>query len=441
MAGLGGIHRMFGLSSRVTSLWGRGGARTLDVVVHSLGGNPLVSAAARARDRRAIASAAPARRVLVLPDMHIGDAILTQSLAAAVRRWLPGAEVDFPVHRAAAGLLDLPGVHVLPFFGGGSLPGPEEVGRLRSLARSRGYRLVLNCSPFLANGTFVPAASVVDLTRRATEFLRRERRPGPVNHLIAHFDEFADELFAPGGARPSTRSGVSLVLDAGAAETGLRLASAWGIGPGRPGVLVNADGSSAFSRIPFGLAAALLERVSRRGTPVLVGEGMTASGIGERLRSALPPGPRDAVRVVPASLPLDAFIALIDACDVFLTGDTGLLHAAAARKRSRDGGPPFRNRTAVLSCFGATPPRLSGYDSRGGGFLPADQDAPSRVFLSRAPCRNLTCIDKMFKTCRTVRCFEGLDAGEVAGWIERYLEGPKPFAPARPKGIGAAGPP
>ncbi|HEX9901759.1 MAG TPA: glycosyltransferase family 9 protein, partial [Acidobacteriota bacterium] len=125
------------------------------------------------------------------------------------------------------------------------------------------------------------------------------------------------------------------------------------------------------------------------------------------------------------------YAALIDCCDVFISGDTGPLHIAAARKISRTGRYPLRNRTAVLSFFGATPARLSGYDSGQPGFLAANQDAPSWTFVSRSPCRNITCLDKLYKTCAVVRCFEGLD---LEGMVERaasYLQaGARRPAPA-----------
>jgi len=107
---------------------------------------------------------------------------------------------------------------------------------------------------------------------------------------------------------------------------------------------------------------------------------------------------------------------------VFISGDTGPLHIAAARKVSPTGRHPVRNRTAVLSFFGATPARLSGYDSSQPGFLAANQDAPSWTFVSRSPCRNITCLDKLYKTCRVVRCFEGLDLEGMVAKVGSHLQ-------------------
>jgi hypothetical protein len=113
---------------------------------------------------------------------------------------------------------------------------------------------------------------------------------------------------------------------------------------------------------------------------------------------------------------------LIDLADVFVSGDTGPLHVAAARKISRTNRREFRNQTAVLSLFGATPARMSGYDSRKTGYLPACQDAPSLCYTAGSPCRNITCLNKMLKTCPTVRCFEEMDIDALAEWMESFIK-------------------
>ena len=56
---------------------------------------------------------------------------------------------------------------------------------------------------------------------------------------------------------------------------------------------------------------------------------------------------------------------------------------------------------------------MYGFDSKTTGFFAASQDAPSRVFAGKSPCRNITCINKLAKTCSQVRCFQGLDIDEI----------------------------
>ena len=55
--------------------------------------------------------------------------------------------------------------------------------------------------------------------------------------------------------------------------------------------------------------------------------------------------------------------------------------------------------------------------------MPANQDAPSWCYQAGSPCRNITCLNKYFKTCRTVRCFEHVDVGGLADLVTSHLEG------------------
>jgi hypothetical protein len=153
----------------------------------------------------------------------------------------------------------------------------------------------------------------------------------------------------------------------------------------------------------------------------LLGAGHSWSGVGQRLVEAVPAALRGKLRIIPKQMPLDSYAALMDLADVFITGDTGPLHLAAARRYSRSGRHRFRNRTAVLSLFGATVPRMSGYDSSKPGYLPANQDAPSWCYQAVSPCRNISCLNKYFKTCRAVRCFERFDAGGLTELVASHL--------------------
>jgi hypothetical protein len=74
-----------------------------------------------------------------------------------------------------------------------------------------------------------------------------------------------------------------------------------------------------------------------------------------------------------------------------------------------------------VSVFGATLPRMSGYDSSRPGFLAGNQDAPSWCFHVASGCHNITCLNKLYKTCRVVRCFEAIDVDAVARATTSHL--------------------
>jgi len=165
-----------------------------------------------------------------------------------------------------------------------------------------------------------------------------------------------------------------------------------------------------------------LEQVLRAGGnhAVLLSAGTPQDGLGETILNSLPEELRRKVILVPR-LSIAGYAALIDASDVFISGDTGPLHIAVARKIPLDARDTLRNVTAVVGVYGSTNSRMSAYDSSLPGHIPGRQNAPAKVFVAATPCRNITCVDKPGKTCALVRCFDGLTAKEIAEYVNSYL--------------------
>jgi hypothetical protein len=193
--------------------------------------------------------------------------------------------------------------------------------------------------------------------------------------------------------------------------------------PPRPLVFLNPDGASPYTRIPELFQLQMLRGFIGMGAFVLLGKGKTDLGVGIRLRESLSANERNSTAIVPDWWPLETFAALIDFSDIFVSGDTGPLHIAAAWKNVKDGKNGFVNRTSVFSVFGATPSRMSGYDHFQTGYVPANQDAESHTFVSESPCRNITCLNKMMKTCEHLRCFESLDTQAILSTAGKVLAG------------------
>jgi len=259
----------------------------------------------------------------------------------------------------------------------------------------------------------------------APTIVRNERQPFPINHFAYQTYRFTRDLLSlvakPG--RGEQFKDLRLTLDDSAVEQALWFASDAALSPDVPVIMFNPDAASRFTLMPFDKQADLLGHLAQSKASVLLGAGHSETGIGERLNASLALNSCARVKIIPTKLSLEAYSALIDFCDVFISGDTGPLHLAAARRYSRSGRYVFRNRTAVMGLFGATPSRMSGYDSLQPGYLPANQDAPSWSYTAGSPCRNITCLNKMYKTCLTVRCFEEVDVEGLAGRIMTYLQG------------------
>jgi hypothetical protein len=56
-------------------------------------------------------------------------------------------------------------------------------------------------------------------------------------------------------------------------------------------------------------------------------------------------------------------------------------------------------------------------------------DAPSWCYLAGSPCRNITCLNKMFKTSGTIRCFEHVDLEGLSTIVVSHFLGLARLAP------------
>jgi hypothetical protein len=139
--------------------------------------------------------------------------------------------------------------------------------------------------------------------------------------------------------------------------------------PGGILLLVNADTSSPVTRPPTELLLWGIRRALEDDPRILVGilPGYTCpqahTSLYEQLAGTFG---RRVQKVVPDAQPehlLDT-VALIDQADIFVTGDTGLMHLAATKRITREGeehGPHARNNLSIISLWGGTRPGYWGY--------------------------------------------------------------------------------
>lgn len=434
--------RLFGLSSSLTTRFPRAGARLLDGAIKPILTNPLVGARWASLNRAALDRVGRPRRVLVLADVHLGDALTLQGLVIAARDFLPTAEIHYVVSRDARPFLEgHPDVSRLwPLYTGSPFPSAADVAAVRRLIATVGCDLVANACPFLAlddpPGLQPP---ILDFVTHGPHLLRNEDARLEPNHFLFQTHRFLADLFRERwpSQRPDAVRGASIFLDDDAVDEADAFVASVPADRATPWVLLNPDAASPYTRPPLSVLLPLVRRLIDGGFFILVGEGHTDSGVGIRLRDALSPAQRARTHPVPASLSAPAYAATLDRVDAFISGDTGPLHWGAARKISRSGGRRFANRTAVFSLFGATPARMSGYDSMEAGFLPAWQDAASSAFVSHAPCLNITCLNKLHKTCGTVRCFEGCSPLEIADAVLARTVGRRPVASSQARCVQA----
>jgi ADP-heptose:LPS heptosyltransferase len=419
----------FAGTSRLTDIVPRLGGRLLDRTVRPIAGSRLLSAMFARRDLKTMRRMKTFRRFLVVADIHIGDAVLAQSVITAIRDYFPDAGIDYVVNRTAAAVIEgnpeITGV--IPLFANAQFPSPEDVNALRCIIREGRYDLTIVLCPVMAPGDLAgPDQQLVSILSHAPNIVRNDGDASQVNHFSFQQYHFVRELLGT-VARPVREAAFGGVRTTYSDEA-IRKASDYchdaAVAPDASVIMFNPDAASIYNMMPFESQSMLLGRLARDTSPetiLLLGAGHTAAGIGHRLVESVPSPLRARIRIIPADMPLDAYAALIDHADLFVTGDTGPLHLAASRRYSRSGRHQFRNTTAVLSFFGATVPRMSGYDSFQPGYIPSNQNAPSWCYQAGSPCRNITCLNKMLKTCRTVRCFQDVDVDGLAALAVSYV--------------------
>jgi ADP-heptose:LPS heptosyltransferase len=417
----------FDFTSKLTTLFPKGGAWFFDHTLIPLGANVLARSLIHSKNLGNLRSVKGFHRILVISDIHIGDAILAGGGVAAFRDFFPEARIDYVVKKSVACLFEgNPAIsNLYPVFTGGQFPNASDQEAVKKLAFENDYDLCLNCCPFIVDWEILPKGQpILNVMSAAPKILHDlTQRTGSCHFMYNSYGLPAGLISEiTGKTAPRPFKGFPVTLSDEAYDQAQGFLKEQGLAQGGKLYFLNPDTASKFNRIPYGNQLTLLKGLLALPGRVLLGSGFTAQDIEKQLMGDLTEEERKRVTVVPKTMNLDAYAALLDFTDVFISGDTGPLHIGAARKFSKTGNRKFRNRTYVVSVFGATNARMSGYDSTDPLFPPADQDVPSRCYASESPCRNITCMNKMSKTCKTVRCFEFLDVEKILADIRAYLK-------------------
>jgi ADP-heptose:LPS heptosyltransferase len=419
--------KLFALSSGVTDLFPKAGARLLDRAVTTVFGNRYYRDLLHRRNVQRLRYLREFSSILVIGDLNIGDAVNLQAAITALRDYFPEAEIDYTLNCFAKNLVQgNPEITRLwPVFTGACPPEREDFPRIEEIVALHRYSLILNFCPLFKESRLQREEDkVINYRELAAAVLSRQRSPTATGNIVYCSYRFVYDLFAAflEQKRVHCFRGTRVTLADRAVRQAIDLMKKAGLlYAASPVIFLNPDASSPCTRIPVPRLIELIFLLAGTGRPLLLGASRAVPGLEGKLLATLPPRLRLRCTIVPPSVPLDAYAALIDFADVYISADTGPLHIAAARKYSASGNYRFRNRTAVVSVFGATPERIYGYDSSRPGYFAANQDAPSFACSSVSACRNITCINKMAKTCAEPRCFDGLDTGMIVDRIQAYL--------------------
>lgn len=384
----------FDFSSWLTAQFPKEGAWFFDHTLIPAVGNQLVRRLSERHNLRILKSIQSFKRILVVSDIHIGDSILAAGGVSVFRDYFPDARIDYVVKKSVASLFegnpDISNLYAI--FTGDRFPADSDLEAVKKLAFENHYDLCLNCCPFIEDREIFPRGQkVLNMVSAAPKvLLNLTSKTGFCHFMYQTYDlpgSLLPQITNKKRSKPFTGFPVTLSDEAfGQAQSFLQENK---ISLDQRLYFLNPDTASPFNRILFKHQLVLLKGLLALPGHVLLGSGFTAKDIEKQLSEQLTEKEKSRLTVVPTRLGLDAYAALLDFMDVFISGDTGPLHIGAARKLSKSGNIRFRNRTFVVSVFGATNARMSGYDSTNPLFPPPTRTPHPAVMFPKAPVATL----------------------------------------------------
>jgi ADP-heptose:LPS heptosyltransferase len=406
----------------------------IDNTLEKLSVNKKLNHFLKKRNSKKLLRIGQLKKVLVIPDINIGDAMICQSFIAPLKRAFPDIEISYIYQQKASPLVCInPDIDEhFPLFRSIGYPSEKDFANLHNLLKGFRFDLVFNLNPYFTSKHFRAARSpVIYPLRLISNIIRHYSIKGGKAHISVQMSKFAEELIEAlvlnpvnGGEKNKKGYFNRFFTTKTPYLRAQKLLKKLNVKPESKKVFLNPDTSCAYTRIPLGIQKEMLKGIlADPKTHLLLNCGFTFQGIEKELLRELPPSFRKRVAVIPKETPIDVYAALTDYSDVFITGDTAPLHIAASRKFIVDSDLQFRNATALVSIFGATSSKIYGYDSFSNDHIAAPQDAPSKVFEVFPECKNITCIDKIYKACPRVRCFDGLATEPIIDYVASYLYG------------------
>jgi len=310
------------------------------------------------------------RRILLLRLERIGDLLMALPALGDLRAHVPGAELDLVVGSWNAEVArNIPGISQVHVVDAPWLAREGSAVRTTSMLKAAigwrrlHYDVAVNLEPDVRSNLLLAlsgarwtagyrSAGGGPLLDQAIEY-------HPAEHTVDNARRLVSEVF---GATPAQATRLLAVPDASRREADALLA-----GRARPLVAVHASGGRPVKQWPTERFAAVARRLvdSHAATIVLTG-GPGDSALVGVMKGALPPD-----RVVDASgaASLLTVAAILERCELMITGDTGPMHLAAAVG------------TPIVAVFGPSDPRR--YAPRG------PLDRVIRVDLACAPCNRI----------------------------------------------------
>jgi ADP-heptose:LPS heptosyltransferase len=350
-----------------------------------------------------------------------------------LKKYLPESKIHYIYKNKAFPLIKAnPYVDVHhPLFKRSGIPSLEDIDVLKKLLIKNNYDLIFNFCPYLSFSALkYNQGKVIHPIRLIASVIRGISSNSQKAHITSQLSQFGKQMaFRINPSKfnknrdknDSLKNRLYFYQDQylRAEETAKRL----GIFPNKKTVFLNPDSSSAFTLIPVKIQAQIMKAVLSMPSvdQVLMNKGRSYTDIERSILNQIPENLKRKVIILPIDTPIDVYAALTDKADIFISADTGPMHISAAEKLIMDSELRFRNKTALIGVFGATPSMLYGYDSFSEKHIDSSQNAPAKKFEGHPPCKNITCVDKAFKKCSPIRCFEGIEVEEIIDYVQSLV--------------------
>ena len=432
----------FGLLDRITDKYPSFAPLIFQRIFLNTLGSDLFYTLMLNRYKRQIMKIKNVDKILIVVDVNIGDSVIMQESVKVLRFYYPNAVIDYACSRIGAELLNgIEGAdNVFDIFTGRGVPSMSDEEILYRHVDNNKYSIVLDLSPFIKTNKLPGNTILIKIYFLFALYILRLWRVNDNNmHISPALHNFLHQLFNPFFYKKYSNyfagldheqvplfEGNTVYVKHKDAEDAKRFLFSNNIFPGEKLLFCNPDSTSKYTQVDIKTHAHIIRESLESGNVdrVLLGAGISYKGIEKNIVALIPPKLRKKAIVVP-QMAIGVYTALIDFCDAFVSGDSGPLHIAASKKEFLSPLYKPRNKTLVVSIFGATDSRTYGYDSHLRSHIPANQDAPSKVFLSKAPCRNITCINKWGKSCKVIRCHTGRNPKEISDYIVAYFRSVK----------------
>ena len=295
-------------------------------------------------------SLAHVRRLLIVKTSSIGDVIHALPVVQAIKESRPGLTLDWVVRRRCADVLrGCPWIDRLIVIE--DKPGWRDLVRLRRSLRAAHYDCALDMQGLLLSGLVTrmsdaPIRIGWDRNREGNTFwLTHPIVPGRASdargdtHEVSALGGFA-ALFGVAVPVPDFTPQPYLT------EGGKAQAQIWLQPLPRPRIALNVGASRAYKRWPVAYWAQVADRLAKQGLGIVFVGGEKDSGTVASVQSQRAHPGYDVDLSGKTNLPQLA--AVLDACELVVSGDTGPMHIAVAVG------------TPVVALFGATNPARHG---------------------------------------------------------------------------------